>query len=68
MNEENNDHKPRATFALGIRTFKDASSIRTRVDTLNTGVAEGDILLIIETWLEQSKQDYKDRIKTGFLG
>ncbi|GEM_PF-5732588 len=65
MSEENRNDKQPATFAFGIRQFKDESS-RMQVDTLNTGIAEGDILLIVETWLEKSREDYKNKIKQSF--
>ncbi|MBI4142221.1 hypothetical protein HY484_04810 [Candidatus Woesearchaeota archaeon] len=66
MTDENTTNKPIAAFAFGIKTWKESDTTKTTVHAVNTGIPNGDVLFILETWLEKTKSEYKNRISELF--
>lgn len=64
-NEGNNDEdqKPVINFAFLIRQVGTQYEIRAE----NEGIPNSDVILILETWLEDYKEKYKKRIRGGSL-
>lgn len=59
-------NKPVAAFAFGIKTWEESDMMKTTVHAVNTGIPNGDVLFILETWLEKTRSEYKNRINELF--
>ena len=67
-NSSKRDDKERVVnFALLIQQFFTAEKgIQYHIESQNQGVADAEIILIVEAWLEKVKKKYKDNMMGGF--
>lgn len=50
-------------FALLIKQVVDHDGIKYHVESQNQGVPDSEVILIVESWLEQVKNKYKSKFK-----
>ncbi|HYD03849.1 MAG TPA: hypothetical protein VEC16_06155 [Alphaproteobacteria bacterium] len=62
MNSMEEDTK---NFALLIRQSKDAKGIKYEIRSENQGISDTEIILIVESWLEKVRENFKSNIKSG---
>ncbi len=70
MDEDNSKDKNKESvmkFALLIQKNKNAQGIETRIESQNQGIANSEVLLTIEAWLEKAKENFKNPIKEGLF-
>ncbi|MBI3032634.1 hypothetical protein HYY69_04110 [Candidatus Woesearchaeota archaeon] len=67
-NPSKRDDKERVVkFALLIQqTFGADKGIQYYIESQNQGIADAEIILIVEAWLEKVKKKYKDNMMGGF--
>ncbi|HEY9704087.1 MAG TPA: hypothetical protein V6C58_16675 [Allocoleopsis sp.] len=52
-------------FALLIRQTKDSKGLRYDIRSENQGISDAEIILLVESWLEKVKENFKNNIKSG---
>ena len=65
MKMEEKQHVHESNFALGIKkvVHKESNKVDYIVGSTMHGISMPEILLIVEAWLEKSKESIKDPIK-----
>ena len=53
-------------FVLAIQqTFAPEGFIALRIESQNEGISDSDVILIVETWLDKVKEQFKKKITDG---
>lgn len=71
--ETNNDDSafdgPTINFALRIQLTKTAKGNNYEIKSMNQGIPDSEIILMVENWVEQVKKKYKAQLGgMNFLG
>lgn len=53
-------------FGLLIDKVIKDNTIRFEIKSNNSGIPDAEVILLVETWLEKMKENFKQPIKDGF--
>lgn len=66
--EETSPNKERTlNFALLIQQWPVANDRQTIVQSVNQGIPDAEIILIVEAWLESVKEKFKNKFKDNLF-
>jgi len=54
-------------FALLIQQVMDAKGITYNIQAQNQGIADSEVILLVESWLEAVKDNFKNNVKSGLV-
>jgi len=66
MSRDDHEGERHAAFVLGIQKASGPLGEQLRVRDFNDGMADPEIILLVETWLQQFKRGYKASISGAF--
>ncbi len=64
---EDKDEKRIIKFALLIQLIVQGNKINYEIRSENEGIADSEIILIVESWLDKVKENYKNKIKDSLM-
>ncbi len=70
MAENGNDNETKErilNFALLIQQKIDSKGISYSITSQNQGIQDSEVLLIVESWLEKVKDNFKGNIKNSIM-
>ena len=53
-------------FGLLIDKIIKGDTMRFEIKSNNTGIPDAEVILLVETWLEKMKENFKQPVKDGF--
>ncbi len=53
-------------FGLLIDKIIKGDTMRFEIKSNNTGIPDAEVILLVETWLEKMKDNFKQPVKDGF--
>ena len=53
-------------FGLLIDKIIKDNTVRFEIKSNNTGIPDAEVILLVETWLDKMKENFKQPIKDGF--
>ncbi len=53
-------------FGLLIDKIIKGDAMRFEIKSNNTGIPDAEVILLVETWLEKMKENFKQPVKDGF--
>ena len=61
------DKERSVNFALLIQQSMTAKGLQYRIESQNQGMADSEIILIVEAWLDKVKEKFKGRFKDNMI-
>ena len=68
VNHDRSDSSKEIVLRFGLlidKIVKD-NTMRFEIKSNNTGIPDAEVILLVETWLEKIKDNFKQPIKDGF--
>ena len=68
VNHDRSDSSKEIVLRFGLliaKIIKD-NTIRFEIKSNNTGIPDAEVILLVETWLDKIKENFKQPIRDGF--
>ena len=68
VNHDRSDSSKEIVLRFGLlidKIIKD-NTMRFEIKSNNTGIPDAEVILLVETWLDKIKENFKQPIKDGF--
>ncbi len=65
IHKEPSDPPNPLMFGLMIQKYRDLGKTKIKLQSENKGIPAAEVILIVESWLEKTKDRFKDGIKSS---